>query len=135
MTTTPTLITVYVESEPHNTGVLLPATQGGAFLIAHRIAHRLPRDIWEQMKTAGAWYWSADDLEDMDMFDTPHGWRYWARRFLRPPDRTRPGWRYGAEAIGVLLRSGYAICLFDQEITSEDAFAALWTDEAKAART
>lgn len=113
MTTT---VTVHVESEPHTqdlSGVLLnrPAPSGGAFLISHRV----PRAVWDQMKAAGAWYFSADDLEELDMF------------------QSEPGWRYSVSAIVVLLRNGYSLSLRGQTITTEAQLIGLFTDEAKAA--
>lgn len=109
------IITVTVESEPHTedlSGVILnrPAPQGGSFLIDRR----LDRRVWSQMKAAGASYWSADDLEDVDMFDAV------------------PGWRYSGAAIEVLLSNGYSLALRGATVTTIEQWRALWTNEAKA---
>jgi hypothetical protein len=108
-------ITVSVESEPHTedlSGLLLnrPAPNGGSFMVAQR----LPRDVWNAMKAAGASYWSADELEDMDMFDAT------------------PGWRYSGAAMEQLLTHGYTLTLRGETITTVEQFRALWTAEAKA---
>lgn len=111
-----TTITVRVESEPHEqdlSNVLLnrPAPNGGAFMISARI----DRAVWSQMKAAGAWYMSADELEDMDMF------------------QSEPGWRYSLDAIAVLLRHGYTLSLRGETVTTEQQLRGLFTAEAKAA--
>jgi hypothetical protein len=106
----------FVESEPHAedlSGVLLnrPAPQGGAFLISQR----LPRALWEQMKRAGAWYYSHDDLEELDMFDSV------------------PGWRYSLEALAVLLRAGYTLRVRGVTVQTVEGLHELFTPEACAA--
>lgn len=115
-TTAPTTIRVYIESKPHTEsldGVVLnrPAPQGGAFLINTRV----PREVWDAMKQAGAWYLSQDDLDDFDMFEA------------------LPGWRYTLNALAVLVRAGYPLVVRGETVTTEDALRAMFTAEAQAA--
>jgi len=107
---------VDVEMEPHNTdttGVLLnrPAPQGGAFLVRER----LPRADWDAAKAAGAWYWSRDDLEEFDMFESS------------------PGWRYPLAAMEALIARSYSLLLRGAQVTSIDALRAMFSENAKAA--
>lgn len=111
-----TTIRVHIESEPHDqdlSGVLLnrPAPNSGSFMIDRR----LDRAVWNEMKAKGAGYWSADDLEDMDMFDAT------------------PGWRYSLDAIAALLRHGYTLDIRGETIATEEGLRGLFTAEAKAA--
>lgn len=106
---------VYVEGEPHNEnldGVILnrPAPRGGAFLISRRV----PREVWREMKAAGAWYMSEDDLEELDMFTS------------------EPGWRYSLAALEVLLRHGYSLEIRGGVVSTINDLHALFTEEAKA---
>lgn len=109
-----TIVKVFVEVEPHaidTKGMLLnrPAPNGGSFIINQRI----DRNLWDQMKAAGATYLSADDLEDFDMFNS------------------EPGWRYGMNAIKVLINAGQAIDLRGKIVTTTEQLAEMFTTEAK----
>jgi len=82
-----------------------PAPNGGAFLM-HR---RIPKDEWNELKEAGAWYWSKDDLEQMDMF--------WSNG----------GWRYSLDALEAALDLGYAVQVNDElPVTSVEDLHALF---------
>jgi len=110
-----TTIKIFVESEPHNvdlSSVILnrPAPNGGAFLLGERV----PETVWGQMKPM-AWYLNAEDLEDMDMFDAPSGWRY------------------SLDALSVLIDNGYGLSVRGQNITSKAGLYAMFTEEAKQA--
>lgn len=114
--TNPKTATITVESEPHDldlTGTILnrPLPNNGAFLIRER----LPRDVWNALKAAGAWYLSAEDLEDFDMF------------------QSEPGWRYPIQALAALIGQGYALAIRGETITTEEQLQGLFTAEAKAA--
>lgn len=109
-------ITVHVESEPSTPSISgeplsRPTPAGGAFLIMQRIE----RPTWEKMRAAGAVYFSADDLEDMDMF------------------HAAPGWRYSLDALAVLIEAGNSLNIRGEEITTTEQLHAMFTDEAKAA--
>lgn len=106
-------IHVIVESEPHNQNLdekplNRPEPTGGAFLIEQRI----PQEIWRAMKAAGASYYSADDLEELDMFDVA------------------PSWRYSLDAIAVLLQRGYVLEIRDQTAQTVEQLQAMFTEEA-----
>lgn len=108
-----TVINVGVESEPHNedlSNVLLnrPAPSDGAFIIYQRI----PRPLWDKMKSAGAWYYSADDLEELDMFNVA------------------PGWRYNISALRVLLENGYTLTVRGEDVTTVEQLDAMFMPEA-----
>lgn len=109
-------IEIEVESEPHNedlSTVVLnrPAPNGGAFLISTRLA----RNVWEKAKAAGAYYYSADDLEDFDMFNAP------------------AGWRYPIESLRELIRAGLHLVVRDEVATTIEQLDAMFTPEACAA--
>lgn len=99
-----TTIPVRVEAEANET------PSSGMFMIATRI----DRPTWSAMQAAGAWYFDADELEDMDRFGV------------------QPGWRYSRAAMEVLLLAGHTLVVRGQEITTVEAWNALWTDDAKA---
>jgi hypothetical protein len=109
-------IQITVEMEPHTedlTGTMLnrPAPQGGAFLVSQYIDNALQH----QMKQVGAWYWSADELEDFDMFNS------------------LPGWRYSLTAIEVLLQAGHELEIRGEIVTTVEQLRAMFTNEAKVA--
>lgn len=109
-------ITVTVESAPHAedlVGVMLtrPAPSGGSFLIDQRVE----RAVWDQMKAAGARYYSRDDLEDFDMFDA------------------EPGWRYRIEALRILLRAGFTLHVCGQDVGTAEELDALFSAQGQAA--
>lgn len=93
-------VTVYVESDHGD----------GSFMIEQRIE----KSVWLQMKP-DATYWSADDLEDMDMFDA------------------RPGWRYGLDALRVLLQNGYNLNIRGQIVTEPGQLAEMFSEAGKTA--
>jgi hypothetical protein len=108
------ILRFHCELQPHKedlSDVVLnrAAPQGGAFLM-HR---RIPKEEWSKLKEAGAWYWSKDDLEQMDMF--------WSDG----------GWRYSLGALEAALDLGYAVQVGDDlPVTSVEDLRALFFDSA-----
>lgn len=108
------ILRFHCELQPHTedlSGVVLnrPAPSGGAFLM-HR---RIPKEEWSELKEAGAWYWSKDDLEQMDMF--------WSDG----------GWRYSLDALEAALDLGYAVQVGDDlPVTSVEELRGLFFEEA-----
>ena len=114
--TSPKIATITVESEPHDmdisTAILnRPLPNSGAFLIWER----LPKEVWNHLKAAGAWYLSRDDLEEFDMFES------------------EPGWRYPIQALATLIGQGYTLAIRGESISTEEQLRGLFTAEAKAA--
>lgn len=99
------VMNVAVEAEARN-------GEGGSFLVSVRI----PKQVWAQMKAAGAMYWGQDELEDMG------------------DPTASPGWRYPAQAIAVLFDHGYQVTCMGQVLTTREEWFALWTAEAVAER-
>ena len=109
-----TYLNVHVELEPHNqdlTNMLInrPAPTWGAFVISNR----LDKKILDEMKNAGAWYWSESELEDMDMF------------------HSEPGWRYSLEALHILIRHGFTLNLRGQIVSTLEELDYLFSDQGK----
>jgi hypothetical protein len=104
------ILRFHCELRPHDkdlSDVVLnrAAPQGGAFLM-HR---RIPKDEWNELKDAGAWYWSNEDLEQMDMF--------WSNG----------GWRYSVDALEAALDLGYAVQVGDElPVTNVEDLRALF---------
>jgi hypothetical protein len=104
------ILRFHCELQPHkedlsDTVLNRAAPQGGAFLM-HR---RIPEEEWSKLKEAGAWYWSKDDLEQMDMF--------WSDG----------GWRYSLGALEAALKLGYAVQVGDElPVTSVEDLRALF---------
>ena len=107
------ILRFHCELKPHKkdlSGEILngPAPNGGAFLMRQR----LPKEEWQKLKDAGAWYWSNDDLEQFDMF--------WSAG----------GWRYKLEALEAALSLGYAVQVDDAlPVTEKEDLRALFFEE------
>jgi len=104
------ILRFHCELQPHkedlsDTVLNRAAPRGGAFLVHQRI----PKEEWNELKEAGAWYWSKDDLEQMDMF--------WSDG----------GWRYSLGALEAALKLGYAVQVGDElPVTNVEDLRALF---------
>lgn len=84
---------------PPRGGVILnsPAPNDGRYLLSNRVNPAL----WASLKEKGAgYYYTAEMLEDFDIFNS------------------EPGWRYGAGAIHWALANGYQVYVDRKQIQS-----------------